>query len=614
MCGIAGWVGENTTRSQGAVRAMTEALARRGPNATGLECWPQAVLGHRRLSIYDLSDAGRQPMFTEDRELAVVFNGSIYNFRGLREELASLGHQFRSNTDTEVILAGYREWGLDGILNRSRGMFAIGLWDNAKNKFFLVRDRLGVKPLHYAVKDRSLVFASTARALHRAGVVDSMNPAAIFEYLQYGYIPDDLHIWQGAHKLPAAHVLEWSDGKVQSIRQYWSPPGPCTSSDCSFEEAVQETERLFLQAVERRLDADVPVGSLLSAGVDSSLVCWAIGKLGGDVTAFTISTRGDDTDEGPAAAETAKLLNVRHRIIELSRDDLPSIQDLSIAFGEPFATASALGMLRVSRAVRDEATVLLTGDGGDDVFLGYPEHRVFQLAARTARWLPPGAGALAATMRAMGGPLRKASTLLDYGAGGLPALLRVQSRMELYRSAGLFGPLLRNAELQSIRVAHRRDGRQLLQEFLEHDRRGRFVSEYLTKVDGATMHYALEARSPFLDQDLWEFAASTPVEVRLRDGQLKAILRELALRRIGEKVAKGRKLGFSIPVGRWMIGRWRPQMDALFQDMLATRYGFLDETAIRRAFEEASRKEEAPLQFWYIAALESWLREEAKIG
>lgn len=290
MCGIAGLVGRSDRNKAVAVRKMLRSLERRGPDGEGIEVWGEAVLGHRRLAIIDLSD------------------------------------------------------------------------------------RLGVKPLLYAVRDGRLAFASTARALRVAGLVDEIDEKAFAEYLEFGFVTDDRSIYRGAFKVPAASIVDWSEGTLRT-REYWSLPDVDRGCKLSFDEAVEETERLLLESVEIRLRSDVAVGALLSGGVDSSLVCWAVAKLGADVTAYTVGTPGDQWDETKDASETAARLSITHRVLPLSATDAPDVSELVSAYGEPFACASALGMLGVSRAVAASAKVLLTGDGGDDVFLGYPRIR-----------------------------------------------------------------------------------------------------------------------------------------------------------------------------------------------------------------------------------------------
>ncbi|HEV7858933.1 MAG TPA: asparagine synthase (glutamine-hydrolyzing) [Pyrinomonadaceae bacterium] len=614
MCGIAGLAGKiDLRRAAQAVSLMVCELARRGPDGEGLEAWPNAVLGHRRLAIFDLSEAGSQPMLSPDRSIGVVFNGAVYNFTELRADLSARGYQFKSGTDTEVLIHGYREWGIDELVQKIKGMFAFGLWDDRAQKLFLVRDRLGVKPLVYALRDGRLAFASTVRALREGGFVEEIDDQAIAEYLEFGFVTDARSIYRGAMKVPAATIVEWSNNSVES-REYWRPPAVSNTSAHTFEEAVEETERLFLKAVEMRLQADVPVGALLSGGVDSSLVCWAIAQLGGDVTAYTIGTPGDPWDETTDAKATAAQLGINHQVLELNASEPPDIRELVTAYAEPFACASALGMLRVSRAVASEATVLLTGDGGDDVFLGYPEHRHLRMAEKFARAIPGPAARLWSSCREgfpRRGLLKRAASFMDYSTGGLGAVACAHDGLPVYQQHGLLGARLESARVASRSILwSRNSGQHVLSEFLEYDRRTRFTGEYLTKVDGATMHYALEARSPFLDQSLWEFAAALPFELRLRRGQLKAILRELARRKIGERVARGRKRGFGIPVQRWIAGQWRASVEEMLRESVLEQEGWIRARPVLDQLEKAARAGWSPNQLWYIFVLESWLRHE----
>ena len=613
MCGIAGLAGlGDREEAQDRVRRMMSTLVRRGPDGEGLKVWNAAVLGHRRLSIFDLSDAGRQPMLSPDSSVGIVFNGAIYNFRELRAQLETQHYKFTSQTDTEVLVHGYDAWGLDGLLARIRGMFAFALWDDRKRILFLVRDRLGVKPLFYSCKNGQIAFASTARALRAGGFVDQIDDMAIAEYLEFGYVTDDRSIYCDARKVAAATVVEWCDGEVKT-REYWRPPAPSRTQP-SFAEAVEETERLFLRAVEKRLYADVPVGSLLSGGVDSSLVCWAISQLGGDVTAFTVGTPGDPADETTDATNTAQRLGVRHQVLELAADTQSNIDEMVSAYGEPFACASALGMLRVSKAVRGSATVLLTGDGGDDVFLGYPEHRHLWMAQKLARSLPDFVANGWRSNRDKVphiGSLKRLSSFLNYSAGGLGAVACAHDGLPSYERHGMLGE-----RLTGVSVRHRdiewsnESGRNVLAEFLEYDRGNRFVGEYMTKVDGATMFHSLEARSPFLDQDLWEFASGLSFETRLHGGRLKAVLRELARQKLGDRVAYGRKRGFTIPVQRWLVGRWRNAMTEALQTSMLDREGWINSRAVLDRLKSATEKGSAPNQLWYIFVLETWLRHE----
>jgi asparagine synthase (glutamine-hydrolysing) len=616
MCGIAGLAGaDNRDAGERRVRQMLSTLARRGPDGEGLEVWDGAILGHRRLAIFDLSDAGYQPMKSPDSAIGIVFNGAIYNFRELRVELEAQGYRFKSHTDTEVLVHGYDAWGLEKLLEKARGMFAFALWDDHRRTLFLVRDRLGVKPLVYACRNGQIAFASTIRALRAGGFVDDIDDLALAEYLEFGYVTDQRAIYRGAQKVPAASIVEWSNGKLQT-REYWRPPAP-SSKQPSFAEALEQTEHLFVRAVERRLFADVPIGALLSGGVDSSLVCWAIEHLGGDVTAFTVGTPGDTADETADATETAKHLGIRHQVLELTGDTEPNIDELISAYAEPFACASALGMLRVSKAVKGSATVLLTGDGGDDVFLGYPEHRHLLLAQKVARSLP---GLVASGWRSnqekfpRTGALKRLGSFLNYSTGGLGAVACAHDGLPSYTQHGMLGERLSGVSLAQREMEWSHDsGRNVLAEFLEYDRGGRFVGEYMTKVDGATMFHSLEARSPFLDQDLWEFASGLSFELRLHGGKLKSLLRALAAQKLGERVSRGRKRGFTIPVNRWLVGRWQRSVTELLQTSIANQQGWINASAVLDRLTAAARDRRAPNQLWYIFVLESWLRHEQNV-
>jgi asparagine synthase (glutamine-hydrolysing) len=591
---------------------MMGTLERRGPDGEGCEVWEHATIGHRRLAIFDLSEAGRQPMLSPDGSLGVVFNGALYNFRELRLELESRGYEFISHTDTEVLIHGYREWGVDGLVAKIRGMFAFGLWDDSVHKLFLVRDRLGVKPLVFAVRQGQLAFASSVRALGAAGFAQEIDEQAVADYLEFGYVTEKRTIYENVLRVPAASILEWSE-QTTKTRQYWHPTTP-SSARVSFADAVEETERLFLKAVEKRLFADVPVGSLLSGGIDSSLVCWALVKLGADITAYTVGTPNDPADETADARATAKQLGIRHQTFELSAENDPDITELLSAYPEPFACSSALGMLRVSRAVASEATVLLTGDGGDDVFLGYPEHRHLWLAERLAWSLPQTAADFwrrSSEQIPRQGQFRRVASLLDYSSGGLAAVTNAHDGLPAYKQRGVLGERLTNCTVDQRRMEWSpNSARQVLSEYLDYDRHNRFVSEFLAKVDGATMHFGLEARSPFLDQELWEFAAALPFSVRLRHGKLKAVLRHLARRKIGERVAAGKKRGFTIPVERWLTGNWQARVADTLRDSTLEREGWIRGGPTLEWLKESARTGRASKQLWYLYVLELWLRSE----
>ena len=611
MCGIAGIVGEKNQKSAEAqVNLMLNVLKHRGPNDEGLEMWGDAVLGHRRLSIFDLSAAGHQPMLSADGQIGIVFNGAIYNFRALREELESKGCVFKSQTDTEVLLKGFREWGIDRLTTKIEGMFAFGLWDNRQKTLYLVRDRLGVKPLAFAVRNGELAFASSVRALKSSGHGGNLDAQGVAEYLEFGFITDSFSIYEGIEKVPAATILKWHEGKI-STQTYWDLPEE-KDEIISFEDAVEETERLFLDAVEKRLQADVPIGALLSGGIDSSLVCWAIAKLGGDVTAFTVGVPNDEWDESKVAAQTANQIGIKHKILEMSGENSLNVDNLTKAYAEPFACASALGLLDISQEVAKNAIVLLTGDGGDDVFLGYPEHLHFRLAEKIASRTPNAVAAVLQKSSAIlpkTGVLKRADSFLSYSFGGLGAVARARDGLPVYQSNDLLGERLKNTNL-SHREMPFTSGENLLSDFLRYDRVTRFTGEYLPKVDGGTMFHGLEARSPFLDTRLWEFAARLPFSTRLHKKTLKAVLREIASRRISPKLATAKKQGFGVPVQRWLTGKWKRSFVEMMSESLLEKEGWIKSGNAVKMLVKAEKNHWAPRQLWFILVFEAWLRFE----
>jgi asparagine synthase (glutamine-hydrolysing) len=550
-------------------------------------------------------------MLSEDGGIGLVFNGCIYNFQDLRRELEQCGHSFRSNSDTEVLLLGYREWGIDALVRRLRGMFAFAIWDQPRRTLTLARDRLGVKPLVWTVKQGAFAFASTLGGLRAAGFADAIDEQAVMEFLEFGFVTDERSIWQGCHKLPPATILEWQDGAVRQ-RCYWTLPELRERSSIAFEEAVEETERLLVQAVRLRLCADVPIGALLSGGIDSALVCWAVAQANAKITAFTVAAPGDPSDETAAAAETARVLGIRQEVVELAEDG-PSLDTMLAAFSEPFGSQSALGLLQVSRAVKAHATVLLSGDGGDDVFLGYPHFQNAWTAQRLARWLPPGAHSLWSGMRRLVprvGALRRARSLLDYAIGGLGAYTRVHDGLPYYQDRDLLGDRIREQHLDQRMMSESTDSaKRLLWDVFGFHRKMHFLSEFMPKVDGATMYYALEARAPFLDQEIWEFAATLPAEVRFRGGQMKAVLREIVRRRVGAAVAQRKKQGFTIPVERWLAQRWSQSLEVLREGTALEQGGWIRPGALTPALDDALRRQWVPHQLWYLLLLERWLRK-----
>ena len=550
-------------------------------------------------------------MLSADGQIGVVFNGSIYNFLEIRKDLQGRGCHFHSQCDTEVLVHGYREWGIDDLTRRLRGMFAFAVWDHPARRLTMVRDRLGVKPLAYVIGSHGLAFASTIRALAITGFAGGIDPDAVLEFLEFGWVSEDRSIFEKIKKVPPATIMEWQDGRI-SERLYWSLPAG-GSRQVSFENAVAETEQLLLDAVKVRLAADVPVGALLSGGIDSTLICWAMSKLGANVRSFTVGTPGDPADEARHARSTAAILGIPHEVIDLPHGEQPAFDDLMGAYGEPFACSSALAMLRVSKAVRERATVLLTGDGGDDVYLGYTYHRNFLRAQMVANLLPDAAAGMWPALRKVVRripALRRPMHLMDFATAGLAGAIRTHDGLPWYEREYLLGDRLSSRIMANRAMPDSiQSARNLLAEFLEYERRTRFVSEYMTKVDGGTMHYGIEARSPFLDQRMWESAAGMPFNVHLKGWELKAVLRELVRRKVGPGVAARRKQGFTVPVERWLAKSWQPQLECLSGGgSCLESEGWIARGKLHGAVQKAIASGRAPLQMWSLIVLEQWLR------
>jgi len=490
-------------------------------------------------------------------------------------------------------------------------MFAFAIWDDRRRTLLLARDRLGVKPLIYCQQGNEIAFASTVGALRGAGFGGEIDPQAVLEYLEFGYVSDHRAVFGGIRKLPPASILEWSGGEVRQ-RQYWKLPQVDEASSVTFEEAVEETERLLVEAVRLRLISDVPIGALLSAGIDSALVCWAMRKLNANVRTFTVSAADDPSDESAAAAKTAKLLGVPHEIVRMPDTDF-SLDELTSAHSEPFSCQSAQAMLWVSRSVKRAATVLLTGDGGDDIFLGYTYLRHAWMAQQLARRLPPGTDrawwAVRRFMptRGIAGRLRH---FLDYANGGLGDYIRAHNGLPYYEKHAMLGERLLGFELPLRQIpSSAAAGRRLLADVLDYHREIEFTSEFMPKVDGGTMYYGLEARAPFLDQKIWEFAATLPAEVRFRGNALKAVLREIARRRVGPAVALRKKQGFTVPVERWLAGRWSGMLDRLRGETLLEREGWIRRGVLEVPVRDAVKRKWVPTQLWHLLVLERWLEK-----
>ncbi|MBS0481065.1 MAG: amidotransferase 1, exosortase A system-associated [Proteobacteria bacterium] len=593
MCGIAGIFHLSTPKpvDPQRVERMCDALAHRGPDGQGVWTAPGVGLGHRRLSIIDVAGSP-QPMASSDGRAMLVFNGEIYNFHELREELRAYGAQFHTDGDSEVILAAWQRWGPD-CLSRLHGMFAFAIYDSQARTLFLARDRLGVKPLFYApLSDGSLIFASELKGLLVHPLLRrDIDPLAIDDYLTWGYVPDHRSILQGVHKLPAGHsLLLRHDAPLPAPAQWW---------DVSFAErrsgtaADLEAELLHLmrQAVTSRMVADVPLGAFLSGGVDSSSVVALMAEAGRDpVKTCSIGFDVAGLDESSYAAEVALRFGTDHRSRMVSPDDFDHVDDLAAMFDEPFADASALPTWRVCQLARETVTVALSGDGADEAFAGYRRH-VFQHGEdRVRSVLPQGLrGPLLGTLGAAypkadwaPRPLRAKATLLS---------LAGTSEQGYARAIGIVPPELRDrlytadylrlrgdyrAERALIDLMRDAPARSGLDRAQYADLKFWLPGDILTKVDRTSMAVSLEAREPLLDHRLIEFAAALPERLRVRRGEGKWLLKKTMQRYLPDSILYRPKQGFVTPISTWFRGPLAASARAIGTSSALARSGWLD--------------------------------------
>jgi asparagine synthase (glutamine-hydrolysing) len=565
MCGICGVVRTNGPATDlEAVRAMAATMSHRGPDDEGV--WRSAdgrvALGHRRLAIIDLSAAGHQPMTDQRGRLWISFNGEIYNYLELREELRALGHTFATATDTEVILEAYREWDVDAV-KKLNGMFALALYDVERERLFLARDRAGEKPLFYRHHNGTFAFASELKAMMKdPSFPRVIDPLALNQYLAFGYIPDSSCIFQGVRKLPQGCAMTY-DLRADAIRvwPYWSLPQPVNGQPVDDEALVDELEGLLLDSVRLRLIADVPVGIMLSGGVDSSLVTAMAARVSSKpVRTFNVSFPGHDAlDESPHARLVAKYFGTDHVEIRAEAATVDLLPELARQYDEPMADSSMVPTYLVSRAIRRDATVALGGDGGDELFGGY-FHYEWVRRQDLVRRLVPGflRGAASAVGRALPMGIRGRSYLIgssrdmDWSIAHANLYFDAGSRRRLLASSGLAGG--DGAEESKIGLSV---GNSAVQRAMAMDFRSYMVDDILVKVDRASMLTSLEVRAPLLDPRIIELAfGRVPDRLRAWKGQRKVLLRMLAKRVLPPELDITRKQGFGIPLAAWFRGDW----------------------------------------------------------
>ncbi|MGA2236553.1 MAG: asparagine synthase (glutamine-hydrolyzing) [Terriglobales bacterium] len=619
MCGIAGVVSatRESNITEALVRHMCDQIVYRGPDDEGLYVADGAGLGMRRLSIIDLS-GGHQPVFNEDRSAWIVFNGEIYNFPELRPELESRGHRFYTHTDTEVIIHLYEEMGADCV-QKLRGMFALAIYDKTKRKLTLARDRLGKKPLHYALHNGNLYFASEIKSiLAIAPELAVVNSQGLLEYLYYGYVPDPITAFTGIHKLPPGHLLEFQDGKIR-IRQYWDLPEYNTHSPRNEEECLEELEQRLLEATKIRLISDVPLGAFLSGGTDSSTIVALMARASSrPVKTFSIGFKKDDFNEAHYARIVANKFGADHREMILEPDVVQTVEHLTSSLEEPFGDSSMLPTYYVSQMARQHVTVALSGDGGDEIFGGYDRYRI-HADRRIFEYIPAWARKFYRDQVLPRLPKNMRGRNFSYNVS-LPWQERYVDHLSFLPSFERDTPLLSHDFRQILnrsddpgnvlrRYFAQAPAKNPVDQLLYVDTKTNMVGDILTKVDRMSMLNSLEVRVPILDHLFVEWVTGLPPQWKLRGNQQKYILRKLA-ERVGvpREALYRQKQGFTLPLVHWMRNELKDMLMILLEPRTLDR-GYFAADGVRKLMDDHLLRGRAMTgRIWRLLMFELWHR------
>jgi asparagine synthase (glutamine-hydrolysing) len=627
MCGIAGIVSIDGQKSDHQARLemvqrMTEALIHRGPNDGGVWQDQFATLGHRRLSIIDLTSSGRQPMSTaDDSDLHIVFNGEIYNFNEIRQSLEGYGYRFRTRTDTEVLLRSYQQWGVD-CTNRLRGMFAFAIWDARRRRLLLARDRLGKKPLFYTEVNGTISFASEIQGLLRDSTISRrVDYSSIDQYLSYGYIPSPHSGFKDIFKLPPAHRGVWEAGKPALIERYWSltlEPKSMMTED----EAVERLQQKLAEAVRIRMVGDVPVGAFLSGGIDSSIVVGLMASQSDrPVKTFSIGFKDENFNELQHARRVADRWKTDHQELIVEPDALQILPSLIRHLGEPLADASIIPTWYLSLMTSREVTVALTGDGGDESFAGY-ERYLANYFAELVHQIPFGRSLCRIINQSIDlyisdphedhprlGQLKRfleqsSRTMIDRYPRWLTYFTKEEKR-SLYLD-GYFPP---QSDYLGCLVGQL-GGMDPVEVAMVVDLQSYLPEDLLVKVDIATMASGLEARSPFLDHELVELAASLPVGLRMKRRQPKYLLKKAFAHLLPKENLTRDKMGFGVPIGEWFRGPLREMVEGVLLD--TPLHVFRRDVVERYLKDHLAGTRNHSFQLWNLLILELWLKSIPK--
>jgi asparagine synthase (glutamine-hydrolysing) len=625
MCGICGKLYFNSTQKadQNIISAMASVLNHRGPDDHGIYVDGPVGIGHQRLSIIDVSSAGHQPMSNEDGSIWIVFNGEIYNFEELRLELQGKGHVFASHTDTETIIHLYEEEDTD-CLNRLRGMFAFAIWDGRKQRLFIARDRVGKKPLVYTVTDDAVIFASEIKALLQdPSVTAAVDCEALHHYLTYQYVPSPWTMFKGIRKLPPAHSLVVQQGNI-TTRQYWHLSYAHKLTLPALGDYVDQFMAVFTEAVKIRLRSDVPLGAFLSGGIDSSATVAVMSQLTNrPIKTFSIGFDVDEYNETTFAALVAKKFNTDHTEFIVNPDAISILPKLVWHYNEPFADSSAIPTYYVSKLTREHVTVALNGDGGDESFAGYERYIADKLAGyyekipcvvrehiikRSLSFIPHQenrSSFFRRLKRFVNGISEKAERRYVRWICGFDNAMK----NDLYSAA--FAEKIATIDSVDLIVNWyaKADASAFLDKTLFVDIMSYLPDDLLVKVDIASMANSLEARSPFLDHKLMEFAAALPPHLKLNGIQSKYLLKKAFSSVLPRSVLYRKKMGFGVPIDRWLRNELKELTYQILLEKRSVERGIFKEQAVRMLIDEHMLKRaDHSYRIWALLFLELWYR------
>ncbi|MEQ1643020.1 MAG: asparagine synthase (glutamine-hydrolyzing) [Pyrinomonadaceae bacterium] len=624
MCGITGWVNlEKSTsnnHTEAVLHSMCERILHRGPDSEGLWMDDTVALGMRRLSIIDLH-TGDQPVFSEDKSVVAMINGELYNYREVRADLEKRGHKFRTQTDVEIVPHLYQIYG-DDLVDHINGMFAISLWDTAKKKLILARDRFGEKPIYYGVFDGKLLYASEPKAILAHPAVEAeLNLDALRHYLSYDYVPAPHSIYKGIFKLPAAHILTVENGEIKT-RRYWDLSWEKSEKPASLTNAAGELRDLMSDAVRMRLVADVPLGILLSGGVDSSAIAaFAVQHATEKVKTFSIGFEEDSFDESKYARQVSHHLGTEHYEATLSVGTAADlITEIGTWLDEPLSDGSLIPTFMLSRFVRHHVTVALGGDGGDELFAGYPMyygHKVAKMYSTVPGFIR--SGMIEPIVKRL--PVSTKNLSFEYRAkrfvrsSHYDLITRHHSwfgSFSIEEQTALLTPEVRQRTSDDIYCEAREmleqcDAASEIEQMQYLDMNFYMAEDILTKVDRASMAVSLETRAPFLDPRIGQFAASIPLDYKLRGSKGKYILKKSLEGLLPDEILHRKKKGFGIPIAEWLKGRLNPLMhDLLAPERLKDQGLFNAEYVQTLIAEHEKGMASHHKQLWTLLVFQLW--------